>query len=140
VSRDAIEELVHTYADAVVRRDGERWASCWAEDSRWLLGAGREVVGRDAIVALWHTAMGGFAAVVQLVHNGTVTLDGDRGEGRWYISERFRRADGEAGLLLASYDDTYVVEGGSWRFASRALEPQYQGPPDLSAEFRNAVG
>ena len=140
MSRDAIAELLHTYADAVVRRDGDQWASCWAEESRWVLGAGREVAGRDAIVDLWHRAMGGFSAVVQLVHNGTVTLDGDRGEGRWYISERFRRADGEAGLLLAYYDDTYVVEDGSWRFASRELVPQYQGPPDLSAEFRHAGG
>ena len=140
MSRDAIATLLHTYADAVVRRDGDQWASCWAEDGRWVLGAGREVVGRDAIVALWHTAMGGFSAVVQLVHNGSVTLSGDRGEGRWYISERFRRADGEVGMLLAYYDDTYVVERGAWRFASRTLVPQYSGPPDLSAEFRNAVG
>ena len=140
MSRDAIAELVHTYADAVVRRDGDRWASCWAEDARWVLGPGREVVGREAIVALWHTAMSGFAAVVQLVHNGSVTLDGDRGEGRWYLSEQFRRADGEAGTLLAHYDDTYVVQGGSWRFASRELVPRYQGPPDLSGRFHDAVG
>jgi len=136
VSRDAIAELLHTYADAVVRRDGAQWASCWSEHSRWVLGAGREVVGRDAIVDLWHKAMGGFSAVVQHVHNGTVTLDDDRGEGRWYISERFRRTDGEAGMLLAYYDDTYVREDGAWRFASRELVVQYQGPPDLSAEFR----
>ncbi len=139
MSRDAIAELLHTYADAVVRRDGDQWASCWAEDSRWVLGAGREVVGRNDIVALWHKAMAGFSAVVQLVHNGTVTLDGGRGQGRWYISERFRRADGEAGILLAYYDDIYVLEGGEWRFSSRELVAQYQGPPDLSAEFRNAV-
>jgi uncharacterized protein (TIGR02246 family) len=136
VSRDAIADLLHTYADAVVRRDGDRWASCWAEDARWVLGPGREVVGRDEIVDLWHKAMGGFTAVVQLVHNGTVALDGDRGSGRWYISEHFRRTGGEVGILLAHYDDTYVREGGAWRFASRALVARYQGPPDLSADFR----
>lgn len=137
MARDEIATLVHRYADAVVHRDGEQRGSCWAEDARWVLGPGRAVEGREAIVALWHKAMGGFDAVVQHVHNGDVRIDGDRGEGRWYIGEHFRRADGQVGILLAYYDDTYVRVDGTWLFASRMLVPQYQGPPDLSAPFLN---
>jgi hypothetical protein len=139
MSRAEIAELVYRYADAVVRRDGDAWGSCWAEDAQWALGGGRDVSGRDAIVELWHQAMGGFDAVVQNVYGGEVHLDGDRGEGRWYIGEHFRRANGDPGILLANYDDTYVRVDGQWLFASRRLNVQYQGPPDLSATFLNAV-
>lgn len=136
---EAIGALVHRYADAVVRRDKDRWEACWAHDAKWHLGPSRSVEGRAAIVDLWLKAMGGFAAVVQMVNNGEVHVDGDVATGRWYINEHFCRANGVPGILLAYYDDTYIRVGGEWLFASRALVAQYQGPPDLSAPFLNRV-
>lgn len=136
-SRDAIAELVHRYADAVVHFDGDQWGACWDADARWVLGPDRDVTGRPAIVELWHKAMQTFAAVVQNVVNGEVHVDGDSASGRWYIIEHFRRGNGETGILLAFYEDTYVRRDGQWYFASRRLHPQYQGPPDLSGSFLN---
>jgi len=138
MSRDAIAELVHRYADAVVRRDAEQWSSTWADDARWVLGPSRDVSGRDDIVKLWTAAVATFTAIVQNALNGEVTLDGDRGSGRWYIMEHYLRASGEPGILLAHYDDTYVRRDGRWLFASRTLVVHYNGPPDLSAPFLNA--
>jgi SnoaL-like domain len=137
MSRDDIEDLVHAYSDAVVRRDTEQWASTWAADAVWELGKGRRVEGRDNIVALWTAAMGGFAAVVQNTVNGTASLDEDAGTGtgRWYIIEHFQRADDTRGILLAYYDDAYVRIDGRWLFASRELVISYGGPPDLSGSF-----
>ena len=142
-SRELVAELVHRYADAVVHRDGQQWGSCWAEDSRWILGPDRDVTGREAIVALWYKAMGNMEAVVQNVMNGEVQFAGDdsngdaTASGRWYIMEHFRRVNGENGILLAHYEDTFVRRNGTWLFASRMLVPHYQGAPDLSATFHN---
>lgn len=151
----AVQRLVHQYADAVVHRDAAQWGRCWAEDAQWDLGRGRHVVGRPAIVELWQTAMAGMAAVVQNVLNGDAWLadsgDGSaatpaassaagtaqRAQGRWYINERFRRADGAVGILLAHYDDDYVRSGDGWLFTNRVLRVHYMGAPDLSAEFMN---
>jgi len=133
---DAIRDLVHRYADAVCRRDRDQWAACWADEAVWDLGAG-EVSGRQAIVDLWAGAMGAFTSVIQTVHNGTASLDGDHGSGCWYVQEHYRLATGEPGILLARYDDAYRRHAGTWRFARRALVPYYQGPPDLSAGFRS---
>ena len=140
-SRDAIAELVHRYADAVVHRNGEQWGSCWSSDARWILSADRDVVGREAIVGLWHKAMGTFSAVVQNVYNGSVNVadSGETASGRWYIGEHFLRSNGTPGMLLAYYDDTYTYVNGQWLFSSRQLFAQYQGPPDLSAPFLNAL-
>ena len=141
MSRDAIEDLVHRYADAVVHYDGEAWGSTWATDAKWNLGRGRDLKGREAIVAFWHQAMAGFQAVIQTCLNGTVDLDpaAGTGSGRWHIQESYRRADGTPGMLLAHYDDTYVIEDGEWKFADRKLVIHYSGPPDLSADFHNTI-
>jgi len=152
MSRDAIEYLVHAYADAVVHRDAEQWASTWAGDAVWELGRGRRMEGRDAIVDFWNTAMDGFNAVVQTVLNGTCSLDeaAGTGTGRWYINEHWQRmpdadsgadaATGPTGILLAYYNDLYVRVDGRWLFSSRELVVQYGGPPDMSAPFLNAWG
>ena len=73
--------------------------------------------------------------VVQMVSNGTATTNEVTGEGRWYLTEHLRRRNGELGMLLAFYDDTYVRHDGRWLFASRRLRPIYHGTPDLSAPF-----
>jgi len=140
MSRDAIEDLVHFYSDAVVRRDAAQWSSTWAEDAVWELGKGRRVEGRDNIVALWNSAMAGFAAVIQNVVNGTAALDtaAGAGSGRWYIMEHWQRADDSRGILLAHYDDTYTRVDDKWLFASRELVIHYGGPADLSGPFQNA--
>ncbi len=135
-----INDLVHSYADAVVHRDAAQWSSTWAHDAVWELGKGRRVEGRDNILALWNKSMDGFAAVVQNVVNGSATLDlsAGTGTGRWYIIEHWQRADDSRGILLAYYDDTYVCVDDKWLFASRGLVVQYGGPPDLSGAFQNA--
>jgi uncharacterized protein (TIGR02246 family) len=140
MSRDAITDLVHRYADAVVHRDPDQWSSTWAPDAVWELGKGRRVEGREAILALWNSAMDGFKAVIQNVVNGTCELDDDAGtgSGRCYIMEHWARADDSRGILLAHYDDTYVRIDGEWLFASRELAIHYGGPADLSAPFQNA--
>ncbi len=139
----AIQRLVHRYSEAVVLRDDQQWGSCWAENATWDLGRGRLVHGKDAIVALWRSAMAGMAAVVQMAHNGDVRSDPEHADsalGRWFIDERYRRADGEPGMLLAHYDDAYVRgDDRQWRFANRMLRVHYHGAPDLSAEFQNTA-
>lgn len=140
MSTDSIEQLVHLYADAVVHHDADQWGGTWAPDAVWDLGKGRRVEGRNSIVALWNSAMDGFAAVVQNVVNGAATLDlaAGTGTGRWYIIEHWQRADNTRGILLAHYDDSYVRVDGSWHFASRELVVHYGGPADLSGQFLNA--
>ena len=142
MSRDAIEDLVHTYADAVGRRDPDQWSSTWAADAVWELGKGRRVEGRDAILGLWNSAMDGFKAVIQHVMNGTADIDeaAGTGTGRWYIHEYWCRAGDSRGVTLAYYDDTYRRVDGTWCFASRELVIQYAGAPDLSGTFLNAWG
>jgi hypothetical protein len=131
-ARQPAAELVHRYCDAVVRQDREQWGATWAEDAVWDLGPNRVIKGRGPIVAHWEESISSIDTVVQLASNGEVTSTGEHtAEGRWYITEHIKRRNGELGMLLAWYDDTYVRVDGSWLFFSRRLTPVYRGPPDL---------
>jgi ketosteroid isomerase-like protein len=126
---------VHHYADAVCRRDADRWASCWADDAVWVLDDERQMRGRDAIVRQWLTEMAKYQAVIQLVANGDSVSNDTDGTGRWYVHEYNRRADGSSAILVAYYDDAYRRTGGDWLFARRELTRLYQGAPDLTGVF-----
>ncbi len=133
--RDAIADLVHRYSDAVTRRDLDQWASCWSTEGRWEISAERVATDPQARLELLQLAFDVLDAVVQLTVNGSVVAGGpETASGRWYIVEHFRRA-GEAGMLIAHYDDRYVHVDGQWYFAARTLVPHYKGSPDLSGVF-----
>ena len=88
--KEEIRNLVEKYADAVCRRDEADWSSTWCDNSLWNLGSIPPVEGKEAIVGLWVQAMSGFPFVAQLIHNGTVEVDGDKATGRWYIVEHLQ--------------------------------------------------
>ena len=135
--RDELEirGLVDRYCDAACRRDGDAWLETWAPEPEhrpfWEL-LGRDIEGREAIGATFDGAMAMLRFVVQTHSNGVVEVDGDRGRGRFTLTEW---SDSEAlgrTLILFFYHDEYVRTAAGWRFLSRRMELLYQGPPDLS--------
>src|SRR5262249_10799389 len=131
---EALHDLVHRYSDAVCRRDVEAWATTWDVDGEWDSGRGPST-GRVAITAAFEKAISLFEAVVQLVHNGSATVQGDTGHGRWYMSEAARTRTGRNLHYLFYYDDEYVRRPDGWHFGRRTLTWLYDGPPDLSGRF-----
>lgn len=130
----AIRDLAARYIDAVNRYNADDWAATWAEDATWDL-MGHVVEGRQAILELWQGAMSGFDMVVMMMNSGTVSVDGDRANGRWYMTEHLKPREGDANVTLGVYNDEYSREGGSWLFTRRAYQVIYQGPPDLSGMY-----
>ena len=129
-----IRNLVARYSDAVNRRDANDWGPTWAKQGEWHL-MGNATQGRDAIVALWENLMQNFPFVMQLVHSGVIEVQGDRGTGRWYLTEISRGADGNAGSMIGVYHDRYLREDGAWTFERRRFDVLYMGPPDLSGQL-----
>lgn len=136
----AVQRFIGGSADAVTRRDLDKFASCWAEDGVWNVGLNRgSFVGRDSIIANMRTIMASIEAIVQTVENGEAwyaDADEDVVIARFYITELVRRPTGETMLLRFFYADRLVREGGGWLFAERVLNPLYVGPYDLSGPFQ----
>ncbi len=121
----AIRHLVSAYADAVNRRDKALWASTWAEESVWDLSA-LSAEGKADIVQLWEGAMAGFEFVAQIVHQGTLEIDGDQATGRWYLQENLKPVNSTEGRFsLGTYVDEYVKQEGRWLFSSRKYHVFY---------------
>ncbi len=117
--RLAIRELWDTYSDAVFRHDSEAWGATWAEDAQWTL-MGQDFKGRAAIVAMWKQAMSAYKLVAFTAQAGALTIEGDRAHGRCYTFETLHGVDGGVRRVIGTYEDTFVKQGGAWRFASRA--------------------
>jgi ketosteroid isomerase-like protein len=125
-----IRDLVGRYSDAISRGDAVDWASTWADDARWEVGA-RTVVGRDDIVRLWEQFLPAYEAIIQLPVQGTVRAGPDGIRGRWLVLEILRRTGGvKDGLQVACYVDRYAKEQGEWVFAERRLSAHYKGEVD----------
>jgi ketosteroid isomerase-like protein len=134
----ALLALTLEYGDAVRARDVDRWAATWTEDGRWVLGEGRDVVGREAIVEMWATSVAKYELVVQLYLACSYDIDDAAGtaSGRCELQElNIVAADGSRRLFAGHYDDTYRRTPDGWRFTSRRLTKYYQGSPDLTGQF-----
>lgn len=119
--RIAIRELHDSYGDAVFRRHAEDWAANWAPDAVWNL-MGNDIQGREAIVAVWTQAMGGFKFVAFFTQPGVITIDGDRAQGVVYTHEVLEQQDGKLFRMVGTYTDEYVKSGGRWYFRKRAYK------------------
>lgn len=132
----AIRKLVHSYSDAIVRRDTEAWGGTWAEECEWKI-FGKSVHGREDIVATWQKFMGGLPFVHQQASGGLIDFADGGPTGRWYVTEYgVSEDDGPGTSILGVYHDDYINEAGTWRFSRRIFNALYMGPPDLSAQAR----
>ena len=121
--RQAIRELLETYADAVTRRDAEAWGATWAEDAEWSLpdypGIGT-TKGRPAIVAMWIEAMKAYPGIMFEAWPGSIEVSGDSATMRSYTAEVYDQ-DGTTMRDRGVYEDTCVKIAGRWLFSSRSF-------------------
>lgn len=129
-----IQSLTQRYADAVMRRNADDWAACWATDGAWDLGQGEPIRGRENIKATWIEAMGGLSFVIFLVQPTIAKIDGDKATARSYVQETLQAADGTQFRVVGVYNDDIVREDGAWKFQGRSYHVLYRGPVDLSGE------
>lgn len=123
LDRLALAELAMAYVDAVNTRDRERWARCWCPDGRWVTSRG-EVVGAEAVVERWVTAMAGFDRVVQL-YGGIVVDDvppeADEVTARVHFAEEIWQGDGRIVDRRFTYLDRCRRTETGWRYLERRL-------------------
>lgn len=121
--RQAIRELLETYADAVTRRDPEAWGATWAEDGHWTMPDYPEFPpqdGREAIVTLWVEAMKQFPGIMFEAWPGSIAVEGNRAVMRSYTAETYDQGENTV-RDRGQYDDECVKIDGRWYFSRRAF-------------------
>jgi uncharacterized protein (TIGR02246 family) len=134
-AREEIRELLHAYGRTLDARDFEGFAALWAEDAEYVGGpGGQAVVGPDAIAGFLE---GIFAAnpsgldgpTAHVFFNEHIELAGSRGSGTSLGGFMAQGEDRTAQMvILARYEDVYVIEGGRWKFARRVVRGVIPGP------------
>jgi uncharacterized protein (TIGR02246 family) len=124
--RVEIEALRAEFTDAIMTRDYDRFASLFTADGAWRIPyIDVEHVSRDAIRAAIERMQDLWEYFVQVVHAGTVEVDGDRAAGRAYVTEFGNMRDGRSELNVSVYHDRYQRTADGWKFAERVFEVKY---------------
>jgi uncharacterized protein (TIGR02246 family) len=116
--RQAIRELLETYADAVARKDLETYLGCWAEEGR-RTGAGGECQGKTGLREHWNGIFGAIEKMAFFVQIASIAVDGDRAAVRSYCLEIMNFSDGNGAKLVGEYTDELIRYAGQWLFAHR---------------------
>lgn len=120
-----INALIARYSDGVNRRDAASWSQCWAQDAIWRL-RGREIAGRDTILAAWQQAMNSFDKVWFMAFAGSINLaaGGDAAAVITHTFEYLYPQGGSPRLQSGIYEDRVVRRDGAWVFAERSFTAQ----------------
>lgn len=117
--------LAMDYIDAVNVGDRRRWARCWAPDARWTI-RDETIVGADAIVERWTSAMARFDRVVQRF--GGIAIDdvdpaADSVVARVHFFEGLWVGDDPPVENHFTYHDRCLRTADGWRYDERRLLP-----------------
>jgi uncharacterized protein (TIGR02246 family) len=124
--REAIRDLAKDYCNAVDDRDAERYGSLMAKDVVLVQFGGTNLrVGRDVAQSwmAWRFTQWGVTRHYPLNH--LVTLTGPNQAVGVVNGWAEMAMDAKMYVTSVRYDDTYVREEGSWRFAKRDMAYYY---------------
>ena len=126
VDRCEIEALRGEFADAIMMREYDRFASLFAEDGVWRIPyINVELVSRQEIRGAIERMQGLWDYFIQTTHPGMIELSGDTARGRAYILEFGRMRNGNSELNYSLYHDRYLRTPNGWKFAKRVYDVRY---------------
>jgi hypothetical protein len=129
---ESVRNLTGRYCAAVVDFDREVFGACWMPDAQWH-AKGNVIEGRDRITRVFEKLRGQYSLCVQELLSGVIEAATEtEATATWQIRELQFPIDGAGVQLLGIYVDHCVLDGGQWRFASRAFRELYRGPLDTS--------
>jgi ketosteroid isomerase-like protein len=131
VARIALRALVDAYAHHVDGADADAVAALFSDDGSFVAhfhtdAQGHAVVrrGRAEITAALRAGLAVYRRTTHVVGGQVVELDGARAHGETVCLAHhvYERAGVSRFLVMAvRYEDDYVCQSGTWRFASRQL-------------------
>jgi len=108
-------------------RVADEVAQLFTEDGEWDGGPGLgRVVGREAIADRLRHPTVSFARHFFL--NPRLSVDGDRGTGRWDVLSPCRTADGTSCWMTGYEDDEYALVDGAWLHRRMRLTTVFMAP------------
>jgi ketosteroid isomerase-like protein len=132
----SIQKLTASFADAVNRRDLELFKSLWNDRGVWEIEPPltMEVTGVDEIAAAFTRLLNNWEFFIQIVHQGSIELNGDRATARWYMNEIGRDTDGKGFQNYGAYLDELIRQDNQWLFTRRTYRFIYIDRPSFPGQ------
>jgi len=126
---EAIRSLRQRYHEYINEGRHARIAELFAERGVVDFGELGRRVGREAIHTFFAKELinDDLSFIKQFNHNHAVEVSGDRATGSSYLEAK-NVLSGEATLVAARYDDTYVRTAAGWRFQQMELTLYFVAP------------
>jgi ketosteroid isomerase-like protein len=131
-----IQKLTTSFADAVNRRDLELFKSLWSIRGIWAIEPpfSMEVTGVDEIAAAFTRLLNNWEFFIQIVHQGSISLNGDLATARWYMNEIGRDFDGKGFQNYGVYLDELINQDNQWLFTKRTYRYIYIDRPSFPGQ------
>ena len=128
---EQIRDLTTRYMQAMHDARWDDAVACFADDATYDHGVLGVLENKDDIRSFYLDFMrlyeesGGWA--FDMLSNPLITLDGDRGEGRWFLLTLLTDPDTkEAAWGIATLEYEYVRERGQWKFRNNRCISEHQ--------------
>ena len=128
-NRQQLAELISRYGMAVDDRDFDALGGMFAADGEF-----HGVHGRQAIIDYYRARTASFSTSSHYAHTWHFEFASDDRATGVVNAHAELCIDGKAVRIALRYLDTYVREGGAWRFLSRQLKFRYVLPFDEVAD------
>lgn len=119
LDKDAIRDLVSTYAHNVWRRDVKAIVDLFADDAVMDTLTRPTIRGRAELLEAFEEMLAE-DELHPFLHNHVIEVDGDTAVGTCYLDLR-AKIDGRRLTGWGWYDDRYVRVDGRWRFSYRRV-------------------
>lgn len=117
-AKDEIRELRANYCYHVDEIDGDAFASLFTEDAVLdFEGAGTYTGRAELREFVDEVVPETYSFIVHMLHNPVLDVEDETATGRWYF-EAPCTSHGEDMWIQGRYDDEYVLDDGTWRFAA----------------------
>ena len=121
--RQALQDVMLSYAAAVDDRDMARYRACFADDAE-IVGFGEATItGADTWTASVESQLEAFSATQHLMSPQLATVSGDQASARTDVQALhvLKDTDGAVFTLWATYLTDFVRTGEGWKIARHAL-------------------
>jgi ketosteroid isomerase-like protein len=133
----AIKDLIVRYSDAATRGDWDAFEACWMPDAVWITlpPIDSRIEGVETILADVQSSLPSTDFFVQMAHGSVVTLDGpDRARATTTIHALGRKTGAFSVENYGVYYDELTKVDGTWKFATRCLQPVYLDTAELTGQ------
>jgi len=136
-NRDEITQNMYRYGHTWDNQDAEGWADVFTEDGYYYDGGGKEVVGREALVAYARQFGPDYSGRFHIVTNPFIAVEGDTAKAHSY----FLIVEGLTPCLSGTYDDQVVRTPKGWRIKRRVVSVLHPAEfVDVSGAYGGAPG